>query len=738
MDIAAIKQRLFTQPNLSGDVWGGLASMLVALPAAIAFGVTIFAPLGGSLAAQGALAGILGTMALGLVSPAFGGSSRLITAPCAPAAAVLTALAITFTQQNMQAETVLLLLGLIALLAGAIQITLGLLGIGKLIKFIPFPVVSGYLSGVGLIIIGSQIPKFLGAPSGTHLLEALKAPSTWMWQSAVVGSVVIATMVFVPRITRAIPATILALLAGVSSYLLLGLMDPTLMNTQHNPFLVGELSSGNASLLDVLHQHWHALGMLGVDEIIKVGIPALTLAALLSIDTLKTCVVIDAMSSSHHDSNRELVGQGLGNIASSLIGGIPGAGTMGASLINISSGGTTKLSGFMVGTFALLAFLLLAPLIAWVPVAALAAILMVIGFRMIDTHSIAFFYTPTTRLDFMVIIAVILVAIFGSLIAASGVGVALAMVLFIREQTRSSVVRNRIEGKDIFLKHAYKLQDMARIVRSANKSVIFELQGSLFFGTASQLQIALEREVGKRKYIILSMRRVQSIDITATHMLEQIKDQLEKKGAYLIFCDIPKELPSGLKMKRFLKDTGVVLPTNKAFAFRQLDDAIEWIMSRGAAVIIDENMSTIELREQLIFMGQSEEALQALEQAMVTRSILAGEKLFNANDDDDELLMIRSGSVKVTLPMNSKKDHYHLINCGPGEFVGGMGFLEGNGHATNALALTDVEAYALSRKRFNMLAKQYPALTLAIIENIAFNLSVRLRVTISELQALRG
>jgi SulP family sulfate permease len=737
MNMMAIKNRLFNQQNLAGDIWGGLASMLVALPAAIAFGVTIFAPLGGSLAAQGALAGIFGTIALGLVAPLFGGSTRLVTAPCAPAAAVLTALAVTFTQQNIPATTVLLLLELVALLTGGIQIALGLFGIGRLIKFIPFPVVSGYLSGVGLIIIGSQIPKLLGAPSGTHLLEALKSPSSWGWQSIIVGSIVIATMVLIPKITRAVPATILALLAGVAGYLVLGKIDPSLMHTQNNPLLVGALTNGDTSFFETLHQHRRALSQLGLDELMLAFIPALTLAALLSIDTLKTCVVVDAMTNSHHNSNRELVGQGLGNMAASLVAGIPGAGTMGASLINVSSGGTTQRSGFMVGVFSLLALLLLAPLIAWVPVSALAAILIVIGFRMIDTHSMAFFFTPATRLDFMVIISVILVAIFGNLIAASGVGVALAMMLFIREQTRSSVVRNRIEGKEIFLKHAYKMQDMERIVRNANKSVVFELQGSLFFGTASQLQIALEQEVGKRKYIILSMRRVQSIDITATHMLENIKDQLEKKGAYLIFCDIPKDLPSGLKMKRFLKDTGVVLPTNKAFAFRQLDDAMEWVISRGAPSVINENMSAVNLRDLLIFMGQSEEALLALEQAMVIRSIESGQKLFNADDDDDELLMIRSGSVKVTLPMH-KKDHYHLINCGPGEFIGGMGFLEGGGHATDALALTDVDVYALSRKRFNALARQHPALSLAIIENVALNLSVRLRVTISELQALRG
>jgi SulP family sulfate permease len=733
--LSELKTR-FSTANLPGDLLGGLAAMLVALPAAMAFGVSIFAPLGGSLAAQGALAGILGATALGLVAPLFGGTSRLISAPCAPAAAVLAALAITFSSQGISAGSVLLLLGMVALLAGLIQIGLGLLGVGRLIRFIPFPVVSGYLSGVGLIIIGSQIPKFLGLPGGTHLLAALRAPSSWMWQPILVGSIVIATMVLVPRLTRAIPAAILALLAGVASYLGLAWMDPALMSIHDNPLLVGALAQGGG-LGEMLQQQWHSATSLDASKIALILLPSLTLAALLSIDTLKTCVVVDAMTNTHHDSNRELVGQGLGNIASSVVGGIPGAGTMGASLINISSGGTTRISGFMAGVFSLLAFLLLSPLIAWVPVSALSAILIVIGVRMIDTHSLAFFFSPSTRLDFMVIMSVILVAIFGNLIAASGVGVALAIILFIREQTRSSVVRNRFEGNEVFFKHAYKFQDMERIARNASESVVFELQGSLFFGTASQLQLALEQEIGSRKYVILSMRRVQSLDVTATHMLEQIKDQLEEKDAYLVFCDIPKGLPSGLKMKQFLKDTGVVRPSNKAFAFRQLDDALEWVMSQGEVSVVSQNLPALELREVPIFMNQPEEILQALEAAMTIRHIQAGHKVSSAGDEDDELHIVRRGTVKITVPIH-KKNSYHLATSGPGDFLGVMGFFEGNGHATDALALSDVEVYVLTSKNFNILARKYPNLMLAVMQNVALNLTVRLRMTISELQALRG
>ncbi|MEI8161861.1 MAG: SulP family inorganic anion transporter [Betaproteobacteria bacterium] len=725
--------------DLLGDCWGGLAAMLVALPSAIAFGVTIFSPLSASLAAQGALAGIVGATALGLIAPVCGGSSRLISAPCAPAAAVLAALASGYGARGMEPMAILALLSVIGLLAGVTQIGLGLAGIGRLIRFIPYPVVSGYLSGVGLIIIGSQIPRFLGAPATAGLLETLKTPAIWMWQSAVVGGVAIAAMLLTPRLTRKVPATILGLLGGIGTYLLLARFDPALLSTEHNPLLVGTLAKGDAGFGEIVGRHWLAFANLGLRELGEAVVPALTLAALLSIDTLKTCVVIDTMTDSHHDSNRELTGQGLGNIVSSLIGGIPGAGTMGASLVNISSGGTTRRSGMIAGALSLLAFLVLVPLIAWVPIAALAAILIVIGLRMIDRHSLVFFFTPETRLDFMVIVSVILVAIFGNLIAASGVGVALAILLFIREQTRSSVVHSRIEGHQIVAKWARTPLDVMRLEHEAGEAVIFELQGSLFFGTANQLQAVLEPETGRHKYVILSMRRVQSLDVTATHVLEQIKDRLEEHDAYLVFCDIPKGLPSGLKMKRFLKQTGVVRPTNKAFAFRQIDEALEWIQSRAQAEAVAGQVDTsgLELRQMPIFAGQPEEALAALEAAAELRHIKAGKKVFKAGTTAADLFLIRRGTVKVTLPIH-KKDSYHLATCGPGEIVGGMGFLDAGSHTADALALCDTEVYAIPRDRFLELSGQHRDLAFALIESIARNLGQRLHGAVAEIQALRG
>ena len=267
--------------GFAGDLWGGLAAMLVALPSSIAFGVTIFAALGPSYAAQGAVAGIVGATVLGLLAAALGGSQKLISAPCAPAAAVLSALAITYSGSGYAPEQVLLLLSLIALLAGGIQVAFGSLHIGRLIKYIPYPVVSGYLSAVGLIIIGSQIPKFLGVSTGAGLWASLGNPQLWAWQGIVIGALVAASMWLVPRLTQRVPATIVAIVVGVGTYLLLAQFDTTLLRTQGNPLLVGDLPSGGFHPLDLLTLRWEAARALDAPLVLGLLVPALTLAVLL-------------------------------------------------------------------------------------------------------------------------------------------------------------------------------------------------------------------------------------------------------------------------------------------------------------------------------------------------------------------------------------------------------------------------------------------------------------------------
>ena len=721
---------------LAGDLWGGLAAMLVALPSAIAFGVTIFAPLGGTYAAQGAIAGIIGATALGLIASTFGGTNRLITAPCAPAAAVLSGLAIQLSQGGASAESVVIMLTLVGLICGLLQLIFGAVGLGRLIKYMPYPVVSGYLSGVGLIIIVSQIPKFLGVPKGTHFWESLVAASLWQWQGITVGAVTVAVMVTAPMLTKAVPAAILALVAGVLAYFGLALADSALFSLAGNALVVGPLGGSGAGFGEAIAGRWKAVGSVDMTLLGTLLVPALTLAVLLSIDTLKTCVVLDALTRSRHNSNRELVGQGLGNLAATFVGGVPGAGQMGATLINMSSGAQTRRSGVIEGVLALVAFLLLGSLIAWVPIASLAGILIVIGVRMFDRNSLHLLKARSTILDFTVIATVVVVALTVSLIAASGAGIALAVVLFIREQIRGSIVRSKTYGNQMFSKRVRLPAEMAILEKRGDTTAIFELQGSLFFGTTDQLYTMLEPELKTRTYIVLDMRRVQSVDLTAVHMLEQVEATLAERDAYLIFSQLPANVPSGQDMRQYFDQVGLVKSERRVQTFDELDEALEWVEER---LIEEENLEhmlekPLDLREIDLFLGRKESTLAALEAVMEKRTYKAGEKIFASGDAGDEMFLIRRGAVRIVLPLSGAQGH-HLATFGRSDFFGEMAFLDPAPRSADAFAFTDTDLFVLSRARFDTLAEEHKKMAVALVLGVARVLAIRLRYANSELRA---
>jgi SulP family sulfate permease len=722
----------------AGDFWGGLAAMLVALPSAIAFGVTIYAPLGASYASQGAIAGILGTTALGLIAATFGGTKRLITAPCAPAVAVLSAFAIEMTQKNAGPSSVLLLMALVALLCGVLQVTFGLVGLGRLIKYMPYPVVSGYLSGVGLIIIISQVPKFFGVPGKYHFWQGLLTPSLWRWQSITVGAVTIAVMVLAPRVTKKVPAAILGLAFGMLAYLAIGLSDRSLLVLAGNKFVIGPLGGSDVGFLTTMAARWKSIGAFDPRQLSLVISPALTLAVLLSIDTLKTCVVLDTLTRSRHNSNRELIGQGLGNLASTAIGGVPGAGQMGATLVNISSGGQSRLSGVIEGVLALIAFLILGSLIAWVPIAALAGILIVVGVRMFDRHSLHLLKARSTLLDFVVIVTVVVVAETVSLIAASGVGIGLAILLFLRAQVGGSVVRRKSYGNERFSKQMRLPGEMAILEKRGERTAIFELQGSLFFGTTDQLYTALEPELKKRDYIVLDMRRVQSVDFTAAHMLELVEDMMSERKGMLIFSHPPLEAPSGQDMVRYFDQVGLVRKEHQARIFVHLDEALEWIEDRtlSMANLEREQEKPLDIRQIEIFRQRKEETLAALESGTELRTFKAGEKIFSNGDNSDELYFIRKGSVRILMPLDGKSGH-HLATFGRGDFFGELSFLDKAPRSADAVAYSDVELYVLTRERFAALREEHRMLAVNLLEGIATAVASRLRRTDVELRFLK-
>ena len=737
MNINNAKHRVMPV-HLSGDLWGGFAAMLVALPSAIAFGVTIFSPLGSTFGAQGALAGMLGVTVLGFVAAAFGGTQRLISAPCAPAAAILTAVTIELSRQAIEPSSIVISLFLIALTCGLLQIAFGLLQIGKLIRFMPYTVVSGYLSGVGLIIVISQLPKWLSLPKGIKLIDGIWQPHLWQITSIAIGIATALAMVLAPKFSKRIPAVIQGLLAGVLVYWVLAWSAfPELRSLENNSFIIGPLAADPAALFENLQQSLGQLFHPNLPPLEQIIIPALTLAILLSIDTLKTCVVLDALTGSRHNSNRELIGQGLGNLSASLLGGTPGAGTMGATLVNKASGGTTRLSGVFQGLWSLIAILVLTPFIAWVPIASLAALLVVIGVKMIDWKSLAFARSKETFVDFVVILAVVVVANTIGLIAASGLGVGLAILLFIREQIHSTTVRKKSYGNQLFSKHFRTNAERQILQRDGQHTVIYELQGSLFFGTTDQLYLAIEPEIDRARYVLLDFFRVQSIDITAAHMIERIRNRLAENQTTLVLSRLPERLPSGRDLRSYMDHLRLTHDGSTQIV-NEMSDGLEWIENQllEKAQVLSTQSKALALNEFEIFKDMDAKTLSELSSCITQQHIPANTCIFKANSPGEELMFIASGQIKITLSIG-KNTIVHLATLGRGQFFGEMSFLDHQVHSADVYTQTDVELLIMTRTDFDRISASNPTLTAQVMQSIAVAIATRLRHTNSDLLQIR-
>ncbi len=720
-----------------GDFWGGLAAMLVAVPSSIAFGVVIFTAVAPNLASSGAMAGIAGAALLGLVAPLVSRNGGFITAPCAPAAAVLAGLATQMVTGHVQPDRVLILIAMTALFSALLQMMYGALRAGVLIKYIPYQVVNGYLSGVAVIIAFAQIPKFLGVKSGTHLPAVLRSPGQWQWPAIVVGVVAIAGMALGPRLTKLVPGTIIGLVSSVGAYFLIALSRPELRTLAHNSLVIGPIKT-SGSILQVVASRFSLLSTIRMADAMTLVVPALTLSVLLSIDTLKTGVVLDALLRRRHLSNRELIGQGVANLTSFFGGGIPGAGTMGPTLVNVTSGGRTWRSGVIEGLLVIIAFFALRGAIAWVPIAGLAGILLVIAWRMFDFTMFRLLLLPSARFDFFVIAAVIVVAEGVGLIQASAVGIGLAILLFIRNQIRGSVVLRRNDLRELRSKRRRTKEEVLILADRGVDALLVQLKDDLFFGTADQLFTDLEIDLAERRFILLDFRRVQSMDYTAVRLLGQMQARLRERGGELLFSGMPSSLPTRQDIANYMGQFGLLGTTGGIRVFETRDSGLEWIEEQilaSANFVSTESQPPLQVAEIDLFRDLDPMTLRLLAESMQEASLAAGAKPFTTGDGGDEVFFVRSGRIHILLPLEGGKRH-HLATICRGDFFGELAFLDRHMRSADAEAATDAELFILSRSLFDQHAAGDPLLASRVFERLARAIAVRMRMTDAELRAL--
>lgn len=714
-----------------GDIWGGIAAMLVALPAAIAFGVSVYAVLGKEFSGFGAISAVVGAIIIGLVGYFAKTTHRLISAPSAPAAAALATFATTFMTLGYSIEIVFSAVLLIIFSAGVFQVLFGLLGFGKLIQYLPYSVTSGFLSGVGLYIITTQMPKMLGLD--VVFLDIFTQMGSIKYQSVIIAISVIVIMLFGSKINNKIPSVLIAIIGAMAVFFTLSMFDKTILN-HSSGFVVGRLGGGGEFGLDsMLFAKIDTIVSFDFNLAVMILSNAIALAALLSIDTLKSCVILDSMTHTFHNPNRELMVQGCANITSSMLGGMAGSGTLGATLVNITSGAKTRVSLIVSSVAAIVAFVALGGVMAWIPVSALAAVLIVIGFRMIDIKSLMLFKSQETFSDFIIVIAVAISTLIVGLMNAVLIGLVLALVIYLIEQFKVSIIYSYNLGSHIDSKVVRSKEEREILSSNIDKLAIYELQGNLFFGTVNQLYNRLKVDIVDKKYIIIDFKRVQLVDLSGVNMLFLMRDIFKESGGVLILTRLPYKLPSGEDLERYFKQIELFSTRGEFIYFDDLDFAIEWveedILCRNN---FSKNSVLLDIREFDILKGRSEDTIEEITSLLQEVSYRAGEIIYSTGEGVGELFLIRRG--KVSLSMQRGTKNVHLNTLGRNNFFGEFSFLDNSEHYTTAVAKSDVDLYRISREDFNGFAKNHHRASFQFVHILAYELAYRLRNARVELE----
>ncbi|MEL6442166.1 MAG: SulP family inorganic anion transporter [Cyanobacteria bacterium J06621_8] len=546
--------------NLRGDIFGGLTAAVVALPLALAFGVS---------SGAGPIAGLYGAIIVGFFAALFGGTPSQISGPTGPmtvvVATVFAGVAASNSENGMAIAFTIIMLG------GVLQILFGLLRLGNYITLMPYTVISGFMSGVGVIIILIQVGPFLGHEATADVVSSLRQFPEFFANpnpaDTALGILTLAIVFLCPRsITRWVPSPLIALIVGTIGAVVIGYYVP-----DSGLRLIGNIPSGLPKL---------QMPTIDPTQLRSIFGYSLMLAVLGSIDSLLTSLVADNITRTQHNSDRELIGQGIGNLLSGLCGGLPGAGATMRTVINVKSGGRTPISGMIHALVLLIVVLKAGALTANIPEAVLAGILIKVGIDIIDwsflkrAHQISL---KATSLMYLVL----LLTVFVDLIVAVTLGVFFSNLLAMK--SLSDIQSNKVKaitnpdedmGLNIAERHILK--------RAKGKILLFNLTGPMSFGAAKTIsqRMGIVREY---EVLILDLSDVPLLGVTASLAIENmVKDACESRHQVFL-VGAKGKVRERLQRMKLLE----LLPAENCFPERlsALEKALNWIESYSQQVI---------------------------------------------------------------------------------------------------------------------------------------------------------
>ena len=480
--------------TLKGDVFGGLTATVVGLPVALAFGVA---------SGLGAVAGIYGAIAVGFFAAVFGGTKSQISGPTGPMAVAMAAIVTLAGPDNLGEAFA------IVILAGIIQILLGVLKIGRFVAYTPYSVISGFMSGIGVIIIILQVLPFIGAEGASGgPVGAIRAwPDAFTSfgvSAAIIAAVTLAVGVFwPPRLNRYLPSTLAAMIAGT----LLGVLWLT------DAPVIGNVPSGLPSI---------TIPQIESDFIVKAIQPAIIIALLGSIDSLLTSLIADSMTRTRHNPNRELIGQGIGNTVAGFIGGLPGAGATLGTVVNLRAGGTTQISGVIRAAILLALVLGVGQYVQNIPLAALAGILIKVGWDIIDWRFITRIHR-VQREHLIVMVITMTLTVFLDLVTAVAIGLIAAGMATAKQLERlelDSIISVPILDRVFF--QGFKAARSMGVF--AARVGLVSLRGSFTVSSSGRLITTISEDIREHEVVILDFTDTVYIDDSAALVVEQMID----------------------------------------------------------------------------------------------------------------------------------------------------------------------------------------------------------------------
>lgn len=513
----------YSKKQLVNDLIAGVIVAIIALPLSIALAIA-----SGVSPEKGLYTAIIA----GFVIAFLGGSNVNISGPTAAFATIVAGIVAQYGTSGLVIATIM---------AGIILILMGILKFGSLIKYIPHTITTGFTSGIALTIVIGQIKDFLGltfaeglptVETSEKVVAIAKSIGSFNWQAFVVGLIGMAILIIWPKISKKIPGSLIAVVAGVIIVKAFN-MD---VNT------VGDLYSISRSLPSF------SLPEFSFDTVKELIPSAFTIAILAGIESLLSCVVSDGMINDRHNSNTELIAQGVGNICSGLFGGIPATGAIARTAANVKNGGRTPVAGIVHALVLLLILVVLMPYAAWIPMPIIAAILFMVAYNMCEWRQFVKICKTAPKSDILVLVVTFVLTVVFDLVVAIAAGMIIAVVLFMKRMADVTSIRTWSDPKDESAADSERLKAIP-----ANTEVI-EFEGPMFFASAEKFSnIPIKDGVTA---IILRMRNVPALDETATRALFEIYHICKKSNLTLILSHTNEQPLSVMKKSGFYDKVG--------------------------------------------------------------------------------------------------------------------------------------------------------------------------------------